>query len=451
MGRDSLKTFIAVAANEGFRICSMDITGAFLQADKLDREVLLKPPLDVRKEKPGILWRLIKPLYGLDDSSRKFYLRVKRLFLKNNMQLLPSDNAYFYYRMEGKLVGQVVIHVDDFFYAGTDYFLTWFESMITENLKVSKVEHGIFRFTGVDIRQEEQKIIVSMDAYADSMHPIADFRKGDNSEALNEIELKVFRKYTGKLLWLAENCRPDLSFMANHLSKKSHNATLSDLKYVNKVLKKMRERSNEVVYSRVGDKEELVVRSMSDASYLKVKESVGGSLAMLSNKNNNKTVPLYWKSKRITKICTSTKDAETHALFKNVADAAFVASNVETLLFGDVKQRIKVETYIDSNPLLESIASTRIVENKFLVSEINALKRLLEDGVVDNFTWVRTEDQLADVLTKDMVEPYMFRKVFLKNRGVFMDFRGNPKAVVKVHDQGTVDESKEIKLMNLRG
>ena len=87
---------------------------------------------------------------------------------------------------------------------------------------------------------------------------------------------------------------------------------------------------------------------------------------------------------------------------------------METLRFGDVKQRIKVETYIDSNPLLESIASTRIVENKFLVSEINALNRLLEDGVVDNFTWVRTEDQLADVLTKDMVEPYMFRKVFFK-------------------------------------
>ena len=87
---------------------------------------------------------------------------------------------------------------------------------------------------------------------------------------MNEIKLKNFRKYTGKLLWLAENCRPDLSFMANKLSKKSHNATLSDLKYVNKVLKKVRERNNEVVYSKVGSKEELDVRSMSDASYLGV-------------------------------------------------------------------------------------------------------------------------------------------------------------------------------------
>ena len=120
----------------------------------------------------------------------------------------------------------------------------WFENMIMENLKVSKVEHGSFRFTGVDIRQEKQRIIVSMDAYAESMNPIADFRKGDNCEVLNDVELKVYRKYTGKLLWLAENCRPDLSFMANQLSKKSHNAMLSDLKYVNKVLKKVRGRNN---------------------------------------------------------------------------------------------------------------------------------------------------------------------------------------------------------------
>ena len=33
----------------------MDITGAFLQAEDLDREVYVKPPKDIRKE--GIVWR----------------------------------------------------------------------------------------------------------------------------------------------------------------------------------------------------------------------------------------------------------------------------------------------------------------------------------------------------------------------------------------------------------
>ena len=82
VSRESLKTFVAIAANEQFDICSMDITGAFLQADKIDREVFVRPPVDIRKEKPAVLWKLIKPLYGLDDSSRKFYLRVKKLFLR---------------------------------------------------------------------------------------------------------------------------------------------------------------------------------------------------------------------------------------------------------------------------------------------------------------------------------------------------------------------------------
>ena len=36
--RDSLKTFLSVAANEKFRIASMDITGAFLQGEQVDRD-----------------------------------------------------------------------------------------------------------------------------------------------------------------------------------------------------------------------------------------------------------------------------------------------------------------------------------------------------------------------------------------------------------------------------
>ena len=448
VSRESLKMFVAIAANENFKICSMDITGAFLQADKLDRDVFLKPPLDIRKERPGILWKLVKPLYGLDDSSRKFYLRVKKMFLKKEMKILPSDYAYFYYRKGDKLVGQAVIHVDDFFIAGTDEFLDWFEQMVKNNLKVSRVEHGRFRFTGVDIFQDGNKIEVSMNAYANSLVPIEDFRKGENTEELNALELKIYRKYTGKLLWLAENCRPDIAYLANQLSKKSHLATLSDLKFVNKVLKKVKERDNVVVYSAVGAREELVVKNMSDASYLKARDSVGGSLVMMGTANSHKLVPLYWKSKGITKISTSTKDAETHALFKSVGDAAFAATNIETLLYDDSQNRIKVQSFIDSKPLLETLASTRIVENKFLIAEVNALKKLLEDGVVQDYTWVETGDQLADVLTKDMHEPCSFRDVFLRNSSDMLRFSRNPKAVLKIHNVGTEDENKEIRLEN---
>merc|ERR1711921_57812 len=63
------------AANQNFRVVSMDIRAAFLQAKKLDREVFVEPPSDIKKE--GKIWKLLKPLYGLDNASCKFYFKVK--------------------------------------------------------------------------------------------------------------------------------------------------------------------------------------------------------------------------------------------------------------------------------------------------------------------------------------------------------------------------------------
>ena len=82
------------------------------------------------------------------------------------------------------------------------------------------------------------------------------------------------------------------------------------------------------------------------------------------------------------------------------------------------------------------------------MSEINALKNLMDDESVKSYTWVHTENELADILTKDMVEPLDFRTLFLRNKWDFRRFSTNPKAVLKIHDGNTEDESKEIKLEN---
>jgi len=66
---------MALSANFDFKIVSMDIRAAFLQAKTLDREVFVRPPDDIGKE--GVIWKLLRPLYGLDDASRIFYLKVK--------------------------------------------------------------------------------------------------------------------------------------------------------------------------------------------------------------------------------------------------------------------------------------------------------------------------------------------------------------------------------------
>ena len=90
--KESFKLLVALAANQNFRLVSMDIRAAFLQAKKLDREVFVRPLDDIKKE--GKIWKLLKPLYGLDDASRKFYLKIKETLQELGLKSLRGDNAF---------------------------------------------------------------------------------------------------------------------------------------------------------------------------------------------------------------------------------------------------------------------------------------------------------------------------------------------------------------------
>ncbi|XP_068232178.1 titin-like [Palaemon carinicauda] len=160
--RESFKTFIAVSANEGFELESVDISAAFLQAEKLERDVFVEPPKDVKQE--GTIWKLKKPIYGLED-------------------------------------------------AGKREFVDMIKDLLMKNFTISKVESSEFRFTGIDIVKTREGIEVSMEDYAQSIEEIKEIRKIGNDEPLTKTEYKVFRKYAGKIQWLAENVRPDLAIV----------------------------------------------------------------------------------------------------------------------------------------------------------------------------------------------------------------------------------------------
>ena len=84
---------MALAANFHFKIASVDICAAFLQSKILDREAYVEPPADIKKQ--GIVWKLNKPLYGLDDASRKFWLRVRDVFLnKLEIKTVEEDETF---------------------------------------------------------------------------------------------------------------------------------------------------------------------------------------------------------------------------------------------------------------------------------------------------------------------------------------------------------------------
>ena len=70
-----------------------------------------------------------------------------------------------------------------------------------------------------------------MEDYSDSLQDIRNIRKvQDCYEPLTNLEMKKYRKMTGKIAWLANSKRSNLSFIALQMSKNNKEATISDLR-----------------------------------------------------------------------------------------------------------------------------------------------------------------------------------------------------------------------------
>ena len=125
---------------------------------------------------------------------------------------------------------------------------------------------------------------------------------------------------------------------------------------------------------------------------------------------------------------------------KMLDEATYLARQIETLMFGDYRQRIPVRIYTDSEPSLESIASTRQIERKSLRMTVQELKERLMEGDVRSYQWIPTKEMWSDGLTKEMEMAEGLRKMM--QTGVC--------EMKKEEVNKVVYEKDEIRMVNIR-
>ena len=184
----------------------------------------------------------------------------------------------------------------------------------------------------------------------------------------------------------------------------------------------------------------MIIVGIGDTSFKSDDKAVGGVLLFLSNSSMTRAAPIYWKSKTISRVCYSSKDAETINITKMMEYAVLAARQVEMLMFGDYRKRIKVRLFTDSEATLESIASSKQIERKTLRLTVVDLKERLVDGDVFSYSWLPTKNMWADMMTKEMQLPSALENVFLKN-----DFDLSQPLVNEVRAVWT-----EIRMNNIR-
>ena len=111
------------------------------------------------------------------------------------------------------------------------------------------------------------------------------------------------------------------------MAKRQKKTVIKYLREVNRVLKKVRDKESKVVFTKIGEKEELCVMGVRDASYHHHDRSVAREMIMLGNQRTGKAAPMYWRSGVIRKVCVSPKAAETRALLRLMDDSVHMQNN----------------------------------------------------------------------------------------------------------------------------
>ena len=160
----SQRLFLSKAVELEWKVHSLDVSAAFLQGDYIDRTVYVIPPKEFLPTRPArqeaILWKLIRPLYGLTDASRKWYCRMDKELTKLGCLRSKYDHAVYNFWKGGELHGQVLLHVDDLLNGGSDLFHRKVISSFMKMFTVGSKEDTDFVCVGWHLKQSRQGITV---------------------------------------------------------------------------------------------------------------------------------------------------------------------------------------------------------------------------------------------------------------------------------------------------
>ena len=397
--RESLRMVFVVGSIMSWKIQSIDISAAFLQGRKLEREIYLRPPSDIcpRSE----VWRLKRCIYGLNDAPRSWYDRVREVLLQLGGYVSVYDSALFlWFDADGTINGILVSHVDDFAFCGDQRFHHEVIGGLKEKFQVNTHDYGSFKYVGLDVSQNAEGIQINQDAYIDTILPIdiSPSRRKEKQDDLSHKERKDLRRLSGQMLWVSSQTRPDISFETCMMSNTGKHPKVAMLLEANKALSKLKKDRVKLKFPSLGDYRKLSASVFSDATYNSMKDgsSQGGHIVFLKGENN-KVVPISWQSKRLYRVTKSPLASETLALSEG-ADAGFYVSSLVQEIF-NLPSFPSVKCFTDNRSLTDTLVTTRVITDRRLRVDVARLREMVAEKEID-VAWVNGRSQVADALTK---------------------------------------------------
>ena len=407
IGKPTLRIQFALAAQHGWKVECSDVTAAFLQGEKLSRDVFVTPPPEAQEE--GKIWKLLKPVYGLDDACRNFYLKAAETLIEYGCNRSKYDSALFLYFKEGKVVGFIAMHVDDLIHAGDKSFEKDVIEPLRKFFKFGSMSKDAFKYVGWHLQHEGGSVLVDQDDYIEEKIftvELASQRRRNRSDPLSEEENEMFKSGVGKGRWLTDQTRPDCSYDELELSMMTKKATVNDVLKLNKMFLKLKQDSVKMKYQQLGATEKLTLTVFSDASFANLPDGESSGMGYLIFLSVGFTAGvsspcslLSWTACKVRRKVSSTCAAETLSLLAALEQAIVMRHQITEIL-NKSPQFIKIEAFIDNKDAYEAIYSTKQILSGRLRIDIGAIKEMVDNKEIESVSWIPASHQLADCLTK---------------------------------------------------
>lgn len=228
---EAWRTLLSIAAKKNMRIRFYDVKTAYLYGS-IDETVYMEASPGFEDTiGPNKVCKLQKSIYGLPQSGRNWYKRLRKELIKLGLKQLASDSCIFMYNRVNIFI-YISIYVDDFSIIDNNVKTS---NAFIENLrKVFELNETTNKgaFLGMEIKQLEKQITISQEGYIETLlkkYGMSDCKSvstpmvsgQDKEPNLSDdiIKSRIYQELIGELLYLSSRTRPDIAFATSYLSQ----------------------------------------------------------------------------------------------------------------------------------------------------------------------------------------------------------------------------------------
>ena len=387
--RLSCSFILSLAANMTWSTWTADVSTAFLQGRPQSRKLWVKLPaesLQLLGADEDTRMLFLKPCYGQIDAPRGWYLEAVDRLLRAGLRQHPLDPCCFLvYETDSssydaddpvhqevsslgddKLVGMVIMHVDDMLGSGCPKSPRYQEVIqhLKENFSFREWKQDLpkLEYCGCEVvSTPEGGRKLNQEQYMGKISPITFNKNRPMSESVSEREITQIRGLLGSVQWPAVQSSPHLQCTVSMISGQVNKATVQTLHECNRLLRFCKDNKDVgLTYNFIGKPEELQLITFFDAGFTARPDgnSQGGYVTMLINKSLFTTGEegeyhiLDWRSFRTPRVARSSLGAEAQAGGQAADAVDFTCRFWEHLLKPGLSLKELIETKSTLKPTL---------------------------------------------------------------------------------------------------